>query len=51
MIFSFVCYALYALLAFQAYGVVMAEGLKGDDLITAQKLVTMTSIGGLLFWA
>jgi MFS family permease len=36
MIFSFVCYALYALLAFQAYGVVMAEGLEGDALKAAQ---------------
>jgi MFS family permease len=36
MIFSFVCYALYAFLAFQAYGVVMAEGLEGDALKAAQ---------------
>ena len=32
MIFSFICYALYAILAFQAYGVVMAEGLEGEAL-------------------
>ena len=38
MIFSFVCYALYALLAFQAYGIVMAEGLKGEELKIAQSL-------------
>ena len=36
MIFSFICYALYAILAFQAYGVVMAEGLEGDALSAAQ---------------
>ena len=36
MIFSFICYALYALLAFQAYGVVSAEGLTGDALKAAQ---------------
>ena len=36
MIFSFVCYAAYAVLAFQAYGIVMAEGLTGDALKAAQ---------------
>ncbi|MBT3668454.1 MAG: MFS transporter [Opitutae bacterium] len=36
MFFSFICYALYAVLAFQAYGVVTAEGLTGDALKTAQ---------------
>ena len=36
MIFSFVCYALYAILAFMAYGVVMAEGLSGAALEEAQ---------------
>ena len=36
MIFSFVCYALYAILAYQAYGIVMAEGLVGDALKAAQ---------------
>ena len=36
MIFSFICYALYAFLAFQAYGVVSAEGLSGDALKAAQ---------------
>ena len=36
MIFSFVCYAAYAVLAFQAYGVVMAEGLAGDELQAAR---------------
>ena len=45
MIFSFVCYALYALLAFQAYGVVMAENLEGDALATAQK-----EAYNLLYW-
>ena len=34
--FSFICYALYAFLAFQAYGVVNAEGLSGEALKTAQ---------------
>ena len=37
MIFSFVCYAAYAILAFQAYGVVMAEGLAGEELKAAQE--------------
>jgi MFS family permease len=36
MFFSFICYALYAVLAFHAYGVVMAEGLAGDELKAAQ---------------
>ena len=36
MVFSFICYALYAFLAFQAYGVVSAEGLSGDALKAAQ---------------
>ena len=36
MLFSFVCYALYAVFAFQAYGIVMAEGLAGDALKAAQ---------------
>jgi MFS family permease len=36
MFFSFICYALYAVLAFQAYGVVTAEGLSGDALKEAQ---------------
>ena len=36
MIFSFVCYALYAVLAYQAYGIVMADGLVGDALKAAQ---------------
>ena len=36
MLFSFVCYALYAVLAFQAYGIVTAEGLAGDALKAAQ---------------
>jgi len=36
MFFSFICYALYAFLAFQAYGVVNAEGLSGEALKTAQ---------------
>ena len=37
MIFSFVCYAAYAVLAFQAYGVVMEEGLAGEELKAAQE--------------
>ena len=36
MVFSFVCYALYALLAFRAYGTVNAEGLEGQALKDAQ---------------
>ena len=36
MLFSFVCYALYAVFAFQAYGIVTAEGLAGDALKAAQ---------------
>lgn len=36
MFFSFICYALYAILAFQAYGIVSAEGLTGDALKAAQ---------------
>ena len=36
MIFSFVCYAAYAFFAFQAYGVVTAEGLEGESLKAAQ---------------
>ena len=45
MIFSFICYALYAILAFQAYGVVMAEGLEGDALTSAQ-----AEAYNLLYW-
>ena len=36
MFFSFICYALYAILAIQAYGVVTVEGLSGDALKDAQ---------------
>ena len=36
MFFSFICYALYTLLAFQAYGVVNEDGLSGDALKTAR---------------
>ena len=36
MFFSFICYALYAFLAFQAYGIVSAEGLTGEALKAAQ---------------
>ena len=36
MFFSFICYALYAVLAIQAYGVVTAEGLSGENLKAAQ---------------
>ncbi len=36
MLFSFICYALYAVFAFQAYGIVTAEGLAGDALKAAQ---------------
>ena len=36
MIFSFVCYAIYAGLALLAYGAVNAAGLEGESLIAAQ---------------
>ncbi len=45
MIFSFVCYALYAVLAFMAYGVVTVEGLAGEELKTAQ-----AEAYNLLYW-
>lgn len=37
MLFSFVCYAIYAALALMAYGVVNAAGLEGTALATAQE--------------
>tara|TARA_B100001093_G_scaffold385160_1_gene371013 strand:- start:39 stop:1604 length:1566 start_codon:yes stop_codon:yes gene_type:complete len=45
MIFSFVCYAAYAVLAFQAYGVVTAEGLTGNELQAARE-----EAYDLLYW-
>lgn len=45
MVFSFVCYALYALLAFRAYGTVNAEGLEGQALKDAQAQAYQ-----LLYW-
>ena len=36
MYFSFICYALYAFLAIQAYGIVNATGLEGAELEAAQ---------------
>ena len=36
MVFSFICYAAYAVLAFMAYGTVNAEGLEGQALKEAQ---------------
>ncbi|MFN4872331.1 MAG: MFS transporter [Akkermansiaceae bacterium] len=36
MLFSFVCYAAYAFLAFTAYGIVNAAGLEGEALVAAQ---------------
>ncbi|MFM1873379.1 MAG: hypothetical protein RL398_2801 [Planctomycetota bacterium] len=36
MVFSFVCYAIYAALALQAYGIVNAAGLSGDALTAAR---------------
>ena len=48
MVFSFVCYAVYAFLALQAYSAVNAVGLEGEALLEAQKtglnLLTMGSI-------
>lgn len=37
MIFSFVCYSIYAALALLAYSTVKAEGLTGEELLEAQK--------------
>ena len=37
MIFSFICYGIYAFLAFQAYGIVKVTGLEGEALKAAQK--------------
>ena len=36
MFFSFICYVIYAFLAFQAYGIVNAPGLEGEALKAAQ---------------
>ena len=36
MLFSFICYAIYAAMALQAYGVVNADGLEGDALTAAR---------------
>lgn len=36
MFFSFICYAIYAAMALQAYGVVNADGLEGDALTAAR---------------
>lgn len=48
MMFSFVCYAAYAILALMAHGTVHATGLEGEALQTAQKngyqLLTFGSI-------
>lgn len=48
MVFSFVCYAIYAVLALMAYSVVKAEGLAGEELVEAQarglSLLTLGSI-------
>ena len=49
MIFSFICYALYAFFAFQAYGVVMAEGLTGEALITAQADAYISLLPGISY--
>ena len=37
MVFSFLCYAVYAILAMLAYSVVNSAGLQGDALVAAQK--------------
>jgi MFS family permease len=37
MLFSFVCYAIYAALALYAYSIVKAEGLSGEDLVKARE--------------
>jgi len=37
MLFSFVCYALYAGLALWAYSIVKVDGLAGEELLAAQK--------------
>lgn len=45
MIFSCVCYAAYALLAMQAYGIVNADGLEGEALTSARG-----EAYGYLYW-
>ena len=37
MFFSFICYGVYAALAFMAYGVVNAPGLEAEALKAAQE--------------
>ena len=45
MFFSFICYAIYAAMALQAYGVVNADGLEGDALAAARG-----EAYGYLYW-
>lgn len=49
MFFSFICYALYAGMAFWAYGVVNATGLEGEALKAAQsKAYNLLTIGSVI---
>ncbi len=49
MVFSFVCYAAYAVLAFMAYGTVNAEGLDGQALKDAQsQAYTLLYVGSII---
>ncbi len=46
MIFSFVCYAVYAGMAFMAHGIV--SGAEGEALTQLKEKLTATSTGGRL---
>lgn len=49
MLFSFVCYAAYAFMAFTAYGIVNAAGLEGEALAAAQsKAFGMLKVGSII---
>jgi len=49
MVFSFVCYAVYAALALLAYSTVKADGLAGEDLLAAQKSgLNLLTIGSII---
>lgn len=49
MVFSFVCYAIYAVLALMAHGTVTADGLEGQALLDAQaKGVQLLTAGSII---
>lgn len=49
MVFSFVCYAVYAVLALQAHAAVNVAGLQGDALLAAQKSgLNFLTIGSII---